>query len=159
MMPEKGHCGVDEKCKGSKSTLRCLDTCLQAIVVQEDKEEALKWFKRAADRGHQDACNAVAVHALEEKNYKDAKRYLQMAARQGHERAMFNLGDLYYHGHGMAEPSLAKAIEMYKMGHRAKHMQSTQKLVELGVDLDEPLKRRLGLRVRVRVSVRVRVEG
>ena len=111
--------------------------------MEEDREEAFKWFKQAADLGHEDGCNAVALHYLERKLYKPAVEYFEEAARQGHPRALFNLAELYLKGLGVPAPSREKAIELFKTGHRElAHLPSKHRLLDLGVDPDEPMKPR-----------------
>ena len=110
--------------------------------MEEDKEEAFKWFKEAADLGHEDGCHSVALFYMEQKRYTLAKQYFEEAASQGHPRALFNLAEMYLNGLGMPAPSREKAIELFKMGHRNSHLPSKRRLLDLAVDLDEPPKPR-----------------
>ena len=98
--------------------------------MEEDKDEAFKWFKEAADLGDEDGCHAVALYYMEQKRYEQAKRYFEEAARQGHPRALFNLAEMYFNGFGMPAPSRAKAIELFKMGHRDSHLPSKRRLLD-----------------------------
>jgi TPR repeat protein len=64
--------------------------------VAQDRQEALIWYKRAADRGHARAMNLVARCREEgwgcEKNLADAAEWYRRSAEAGYFRAQFNHG-------------------------------------------------------------------
>ncbi|MBF4437109.1 sel1 repeat family protein, partial [Vibrio anguillarum] len=65
--------------------------------------EAMKWFKRAANAGHDEAQNIVAMAMLrgnmeEPLNPKGAITWLEKSAAQQNMNALVNLGDIYYSG-------------------------------------------------------------
>ena len=82
--------------------------------LKEDKDQAAYWYKMAADNGHKDACNKLAVILHDKKrDYNQALRYLQKALELGSEEVFFNLGFMYEKGHG-TEIDYIKAETFYK---------------------------------------------
>ena len=87
--------------------------------LKEDIDQAAYWYKKAADSGHKDACNKLAVIYHDKKeDYEQALVYINKAAELGSENANFNIGFMYEFGHGAdkdfvkAEHYYLKAIEM-----------------------------------------------
>lgn len=86
--------------------------------VQQDYNEAAKWFKVAADAG-----NIYAIAFMGsiyysgkgvEQNYYTAARYYKSAADKGDAFAQRNLGDCYFYGHGV-EQNYNEAIRLYTL--------------------------------------------
>ena len=81
--------------------------------LKMDKDQAAYWFKMAADNGHKNACNKLAVIYHDVKgDYAQALSYLNKAVELGSEDAFFNLGFMYEQGHG-TEKDFAKAEAYY----------------------------------------------
>ncbi len=103
-----------------------------------DKSESLKWLRKAANKGHQEA----AIHLVEiykkdaeqnnypeaqyqlalcfkdgfgvvKKDEKEAVKWYEKAAEQGFTPAQLNLGVCYARGEGI-ERNLAKAVKLYE---------------------------------------------
>jgi TPR repeat protein len=72
------------------------------LVVTEDRVEAVKWYRKAAEQGNADAQTNLAQMYKEgkgvEKNYEEAVKWYRKAAEQGNVRAQSGLGVmlLYY---------------------------------------------------------------
>ena len=75
--------------------------------VQQDKAEAFKWYKRAAEKGY-----APAQHNLSgmyrdgkevKQDYNEAFKWCKLAAKSGHIGAMTVLGTMYVVGQGVAK--------------------------------------------------------
>jgi hypothetical protein len=66
---------------------------------------ALKWYRKAAEQGHAEAQNNLALLYTDGKgvaqDYKKALKWYRMAAEQGYARAQTNLGRLYSKGYGL----------------------------------------------------------
>ena len=82
-----------------------------------DYEEAIKWYRKAAEKG-----NAVAQNNLGnmyknalgvKKNDKEAAKWFQLSAEQGNASGQYNLGLMYQHGHGV-EQDYTKAFAWYE---------------------------------------------
>ena len=81
--------------------------------VKKDKDQAAYWYKMAADNGHKDACNKLAVIYHDVKNdYAQAILYLNKAMELGSDDAFFNLGFMCEQGRG-TEKDFAKAEAYY----------------------------------------------
>ena len=72
--------------------------------VAEDDEEAVRWFRMAAEQGHASAQNSLGLMYAEgdgvPEDHGEAGRWDRLAAEQGHSAAQSNLGVVYEHGNG-----------------------------------------------------------
>lgn len=59
--------------------------------VKSDMDEAITWYKKAADNGNKDASYTLYNHYEKNKKEKEAKKYLKMAGAQGHAQAIEKL--------------------------------------------------------------------
>ena len=75
------------------------------LVAQQNSEEALNWFLKAAEQGHAKAqYNAGAMYYRGQgvpKNYGEAINWFLKAAEQGYAEAQHNAGTMYYIGQGV----------------------------------------------------------
>ena len=75
--------------------------------VVQDHEQAIYWYKKAAEQGHDSAQYNLGHKYLEgkgvEKDINKAIEWWKKAAEQQHELAQFNLGRAYYLGIGTAK--------------------------------------------------------
>lgn len=81
--------------------------------VYKDREKARTWLSKAAERGHVNAQEELATMEYELKNYSNAYKWYDSAAKQGSSKAQFGLGNCYAAGHGVDE-NKKEAIEWYK---------------------------------------------
>ena len=79
--------------------------------------DALRWYRRAAERGHAESQYHLGLMYLNDQGvrhaYDTAARWLREAADQGHPRAQRNLAVLYFRGVG-APRDHAAAVEWLK---------------------------------------------
>ena len=89
---------------------------LTNVDIEEDEEEAVKWYRKAAERGY-----AAAQYNLGfmydngrgvAQDYTKAVEWYTKSAEQGHARAQFNLGLKYANGQGVAQ-DYTKAVYWY----------------------------------------------
>jgi TPR repeat protein len=70
-----------------------------------DDKQAVEWFKRAADKGHQDAQYMMAVHYAEGRgvlqDYNESARLVTDLVSKGHADAQTQLGHMYRRGLGL----------------------------------------------------------
>ena len=76
--------------------------------IRQDKKEAVKWYRLAADRGHAGAQTAMGVfysgaHGLFEPNMQIAFQYFSKAANQGDATAQYRIGDIYLFQNNVVE--------------------------------------------------------
>ena len=76
--------------------------------IRQDKKEAVKWYRLAADRGHAGAQTAMGVfysgaHGLFEPNMQIAFQYFSKAANQGDATAQYRIGDIYLFQNNVGE--------------------------------------------------------
>jgi len=90
--------------------------CEHGIMMEKNIEEAVNWYKLAAEAGHIGAQRRLGViHYLGrgvEKNTKEAIKWFTMAADQGDAASLSNLASLYYNSE---EPDYQKSFKYYKM--------------------------------------------
>ncbi len=105
---------------GSAEAQFKLGTCYDGILsagVPKDHEEAVRWYRKAAEQGH-----AKAQYSLGDryywgvgvpKDYAEAARWYRKAAEQGVAGAQYNLGCGYYNGEGVTKDH-AEAVRWYR---------------------------------------------
>lgn len=85
--------------------------------IKQDYAEALKWFRKAAGQGCDNAQNNFGILYANgygvEQDYAEALKWFRKAVEQGNGKAKSNLGDLYRYGHGV-EQDYAEALKWYR---------------------------------------------
>jgi len=85
--------------------------------VEQNYEEAAKWYFKAAEQGNAIAQNMIGlIHSKGEgvaQEYKEAVRWYLKSAEQNQPDAQHNLGAMYENGLGV-EKDLKKAIQWYR---------------------------------------------
>ncbi len=75
--------------------------------VKQDKQEAVKWFRKAAEQGHARAQNIFGLmYSNGEGVFQDkqeAVKWIRTAAEQGYAAAQYNLGWMYLQGDGVTQ--------------------------------------------------------
>ena len=71
--------------------------------VKQDRSEAVRWYRKAAEQGHADAqCNLGIRYTNGQEGLKqdhaEAVCWYRKAAEQGHAKAQYNLGVAYENG-------------------------------------------------------------
>ncbi len=97
-----------EKCKSaaSKGNAIAQNTLgflyLNGQSVDQDYQQAAKWFRHAADNHYAPAqFNLAIMYKLGqgiEQNHTESIKWMQLAANQGYAEAQSNLGNMYYQG-------------------------------------------------------------
>lgn len=82
--------------------------------VQQNYNEALKWYKKAADQGNIDAQYYIGMMSERMQNYSDAVIWYRKAAEQGHTFAQSNLAVLYFNGQGVKQ-DFSEAEKLWRM--------------------------------------------
>ncbi|MDG3066160.1 tetratricopeptide repeat protein [Thauera mechernichensis] len=77
-----------------------------------DGNEAMKWYRMAAERGHAEAQNSLGSGFQAEKRYEEALPWYEKASAQGHALATNNLAYLYDLGLGVKQDR-RKGFELY----------------------------------------------
>ena len=94
------------------------------LGLYDDVEEAIKWYKKAAEQGHEFAQNNLGTRykneAQEEGGYFLALKYFQQSAAQGNSYGLFNLGWMYIDGKGVPQ-NYKKALEFLKEASEKGH--------------------------------------
>jgi hypothetical protein len=106
-------------------------------LVSNDKEEAAKWYLKAAEQGLSRAqfkialCYIVGVGVP--KNESEGLKWLRKAAERGVADAQFMLGVCYAGGAGVPK-SESEAVEWYRKAAAKGHKPAIDMLEELGMD-------------------------
>ncbi len=84
---------------------------------QQDYDEAIKWFRKAAERGDAKGQNVLGVMYENgqgvPQDYAEAIKWFRKAAEQGDANGQNNLGIMYENGHGVPE-DYAEAVRWYR---------------------------------------------
>lgn len=84
---------------------------------QQDYDEAIKWIRKAAERGNPKGLTGLGV--MYEygqgvpQDYAEAVKWYRKAAEQGDANGQNSLGDMYYNGHGVKK-SYTEAIKWFR---------------------------------------------
>lgn len=85
-------------------------------TVDQNYEEAVKWYTKAAEQGFDWAQNNLGYMFLEghgvPQDYKEAVRWFKKAAEQRHSTAQYNLGCMYANGQGVPQ-DYKEAVRCY----------------------------------------------
>ncbi len=85
--------------------------------VRQDKSEAVKWYRKAAEQGHATAqYNLGCMYNLGEgvrEDDSEAVKWYRKAAEQGNSWAQYILGNMYYDGEGV-EKDKSEAVKWYR---------------------------------------------
>jgi len=86
--------------------------------VTKNLEEALKWYRMAAEKGNTSAMYNLGDAYLKgegvTKNLEEAVKWYRMAADKGDDAAMYSLGYAYANGEGVTK-NYQEAINWYRM--------------------------------------------
>ena len=89
--------------------------------IDTNKEEACRYFKMAADKGHLSAMNSYAFMLFNglgiEQNQQEACRYFKMASDNGNVEGMFNYANIPDSGQG-TEMNKKEAAQVKTKGIR-----------------------------------------
>ena len=100
--------------------------------VPQDYAESVKWSRKAAERGHAPAQNALAFRYASgqgvKKDYYEAVRWFRRSANQGYDEAYNNLGWHYANGFGVP----LDFAEAAKWRRRAAELGHLGSLADLG---------------------------
>lgn len=84
---------------------------------RQDYDEAIKWFRKAAERGDAKGQNALGVMYANgqgvPQDYDEAIKWFRKAAEQGDARGQSNLGVMYDNGQGVPQ-DYAEAVRWYR---------------------------------------------
>ncbi|HBM0722299.1 TPA: sel1 repeat family protein, partial [Salmonella enterica] len=85
--------------------------------IKQDYQQAIYWFRKAADQGDDDAYNSIGWmykcgHGVEQ-NYSLALEWFHKSAECNNSSGWYNLGCMYRDGHGTAQ-DLQQALYWFK---------------------------------------------
>lgn len=80
--------------------------------LPQDKEQAIKYYRLAANNGSDSAAFNLGVIYEKERQYNTSVHYYEIAAEAGNLKAQDNLGILYHHGIGIKQ-NWNKAEQLY----------------------------------------------
>jgi len=118
----------------------------QGAGVPQDYEEAVKWYRLAADQGDAYAqSNLGAMYCKGEgvpQDYDEAVKWFRKAADQGDADGQYNLGAMYDNGTGVSRKK-AQAITWYQLAAAQGHAEA-QNLLKLHHEETEALYKKTG---------------
>lgn len=87
------------------------------LGIEKDLEEAVKWYRKAAEQGYAPAQDSLGDchhfgHGVDV-DYVEAVKWYRKAAEQGYRFAQFSLGMCYHFGHGVDEDDI-EAVKWYR---------------------------------------------
>ncbi len=88
-----------------------------AAVQSFDYQEAVKWYRKAAEQGNASAQNNLGGMYYRgqgvSQNYPEAVKWYRKAAEQGHASSQYNLGLMYDKGQGVSQ-DYPEAVKWYR---------------------------------------------
>jgi uncharacterized protein len=76
---------------------------LNGVGVEQDIEQARRWYRKSARQGDNRAMFSLGQIAYDGKDFSDAKVWFTRASDKGHARSLFWLGKLHWRGLGVPE--------------------------------------------------------
>ena len=76
---------------------------LNGVGVEQDSEQARRWYKKSARQGDSRAMFSLGQMAYDERDYVDAEVWFRRANDKGHARSLFWLGKLCWRGDGVSK--------------------------------------------------------
>jgi TPR repeat protein len=110
--------------------------------MPRDLRLATAWYRKAGERGHNQAQISLALLSIAAKDYDEARHRCEKAAKGKYSPAYFCLGVLHQNGLGVAQNS-KEAFRWYQQGALVGHPPSMQALAQMyatgeGTRLDRP---------------------
>jgi len=97
--------------------------------VEQDHEEAERWYRLAAEQGHAVAQFNLGLMYRDGRgvaqDYVEAVRLFRLAAEQGIARSQTNLGNMYYLGQGVAQDD-AEAVRLFRLAAKQDEQEEAQ---------------------------------
>jgi uncharacterized protein len=127
---------INEKADPKAMTLLA-ELYANGLGVNNNDDEAAKWYKLAADRGDREAMFALAMFRLGgragPRDSAEAARLLAAAAKLGHAAAAYDLGLLYLEGRQFPQ-DFNRAAELFRMAAQAGNPEAQYALATLYKD-------------------------
>ena len=105
----------------------------KARVFPGTMQEAVKWYRKAAEQGDANAQNSLGVMYYKgegvPRDHQEAVKWYRKAAEQGHAGAQFNLGLMYHQGEGVPK----NATEAVRWWRKAAEQGTASAQVNLGL--------------------------
>lgn len=86
---------------------------LYGVGVLQDDEEAIKWYKKAANQGDAFAQCSLGDYYYEKQDFNEMTSWYRKSADQGYTTAQANLGNCYYAGKGVNQ-NYTEAVNWFK---------------------------------------------
>ncbi|MDM8560703.1 tetratricopeptide repeat protein [Candidatus Parabeggiatoa sp. HSG14] len=118
-----------------KAQFELAEMYIQGKGTTKDITQAIKWYRKAANRGEVQAQLKLADMHFKGKdvvqNVTKAIKWYSRAAQKGNVKAQFRLGRIYEKGKGGVEKDLAQAREWYHKAAEQGHKKAKKKLEQL----------------------------
>ena len=92
---------------------------LNGVGVERDIDQATKWYRKSARRGHPKAMFSLGEIAYHEKDFPEALIWFSRASEAGHVRSLYWLGKLYWRGQGVGQGVGQDKKKARRLFHRA----------------------------------------
>ena len=104
------------------------------LTVEKNEEEAVNWYRKAAEQGNADAQNSLGGCYYYgdgvEKNEEEAVNWYRKAAEQGYAVAQTNLANIYYYGKDVKE-NKEEAVNWFRKAAEQGEERAIKKLKEI----------------------------
>lgn len=121
------------------AALALADVYRLGLSGREDRQEAVKWLRKAAETGSTAAMFALGTTlsssngSEKEKDLAEALRWLRKASESGDARAMTSLGGMYVNGLGTAKDD-AEAVRWFRKASDAGNVDAMSELAQMQLD-------------------------
>ena len=119
---------LNEAEKGNPTAMHQLgDRYQKGDGVEQDMEEAVEWWKKAAEQGDVSATHNVGVYYYEHEDLPNAKEYLKKAISLGFLDSYYTLAFCYLHN-AAVEGNVQKGIDCLEAAAKKGHLESQWQL-------------------------------
>lgn len=80
------------------------------LTIKHDRDEAEKWYRKAAESGSADGETRIARSYRAKKDYTEALKWYHAAAKQGDCGGLVSIGNMYKDGEGVKQDALEAVI-------------------------------------------------
>jgi TPR repeat protein len=107
--------------------------------VGKDMQQAVTWFRKAAEQGHAQARHSLALkytngdaieRDMQNKHHRPAVAWFKKAAEQGHSQAQYLLGGMYVNGDGV-DRDLNQAAKLFQKAARQGMVEARAQLMKV----------------------------
>jgi TPR repeat protein len=92
---------------------------IRGVGVEQNVEEAKKWYRKSARQGEPRAMFSLGQIAYMEKDFSESLMWFRRAEKTGHPRSSYYIGRQFWNGQGV-EQNRKEAIRLFQIAAKGK---------------------------------------